>query len=217
MPKVKISGPISYTYLEVGDKKIHLFGDNHENLKHTCKSKNSVDIVDFLKKKFKSNKQPIDFFVEQDYETIQNNYKIINKTNKKYNPKKSPTYLEKVRDTFLRDYCFRKNKEICNKKYPNVRFHAGDYRDYKGLWCKDITYLYHVINNFYQVEDSPLYALLINNNRKEIKAYLKFIFTNLNTIPKILKLFDKCMKTKKMKDQLNKIDAIHKKKNKIIY
>ena len=214
MPKVKISGPISYTYLEVGDKKIHLFGDNHANLKHTCKSKNSVDIVDFLKNKFKSTKQPIDFFVEQDYETIQNNYKIINKTNKKYNPKKSPTYLEKVRDTFLRDYCFRKNKNICNKKYPNVRFHAGDYRDYKEVWCKIIRALYLELIKLVDA-NSPEYALIANNNRTEIKKYLEFLFADFNTLPKILLFFDKCMKTKKIKDQFNKIDTKYKTKIKL--
>ena len=48
MPNVKISGPISYTYLEVGKKRIYLFGDEHSSLYYDCNNA-SVDIIKFLK------------------------------------------------------------------------------------------------------------------------------------------------------------------------
>ena len=211
MPNVKISGPMSYTYLEVGKKRIHLFGDEHSSLDYKCKDKSAIDIVKFLKDKFKSTKEPIDFFVEQAYNTIETPYEFKKKNQLKLfkNSKIQTCYLSKLRTTFLKDGCFRREKEMCNKKYPNIRFHAADYRiSIKSIDARKILILY--TNVF--LNTNYLLSLLYSNNIPVLIKEMSIVLNEYDTISKIVGSFQKCLKTKKMKDQFTKINPKYKKK-----
>lgn len=211
MPNVKISGPISYTYLEVGKKRIHLFGDEHSSLYYNCNDKSSVDIIKFLKNKFKLTTEPIDFFVEQHYNTIEEPYKYKKQNTKKLekNIEIQTAYLGKVRSTFLKDGCFRRDKKKCNNKYPNIRFHAGDFRG--ALKSPNINKIRDLYWNYLTNKDYMI-LLLYTNNISSLKKELSVIFNKFNTISKIVTSFRKCLKTKKMRDQFIKISPIFRKK-----
>ena len=203
--KINLSGPISYSYYKLGDKNIHLFGDLHFSLDNQCKEK-SQDFIKYLNSKFNIDKE-IDIFVEVPYDKIErNNKNSFFKYFSNYITKETTkTYLEKFYKYFEMNGCFKRSKIECTKYYHNVRFHAADFRF--SSKCTSATYLFTLLNYMF-----ILNSYVHQGIQDRIISNKYILIEKIDTLNKLLTIFNGVFKCKKMNDQLKKIDKIKREK-----
>jgi len=153
---IKLSGIITFRYYEnVFGKNILLLGETHK-LDNICKdcSKGCVDIHRYLYYLAKNSNVCLDIFVEDSYFD-----KIAHKLGVKYNKYNSfvdntlSDGLDKWRSpiNFVRNAfrnCNTRDKETCQKEFPNLRYHFWDIR--KAIFSYDdnnteLTELEHLV------------------------------------------------------------------------
>ena len=203
---VNLSGPISYSYYKLGDKNIHLFGDLHFSLDFQCSVK-SIDFIKFLLNKFDCNKE-VDLFVEVPYSQIEKNNKgTIYKYFQNYITKETTkTYLEKLFKYFEMSGCFKRSKQECEHHYNNIRFHAADFRFAEK--CDPALTLFTLLNFMF-----ILSSYVQQGFQEKIRSSKHELFiVKVNTLSKLLAIFDKVLHCKKMNDQLRKISKTDREK-----
>uniref|UniRef100_A0A6C0IZZ5 USP domain-containing protein n=1 Tax=viral metagenome TaxID=1070528 RepID=A0A6C0IZZ5_9ZZZZ len=142
-----ISGPVSFIYHQFNRRNIFLLGDQHGNGRDgDCTIGLSCDVVDFLDKVFRESTAKVDFYIEH----------MFMKDDEKAKHTDTFDALKRVRRHF--SDCLVRNKKNCHDKYPNVRFHYTDIRDYMH---EDFSNPMFIVR----------YGLLLNTFSKKLKKY----------------------------------------------
>lgn len=201
----KIYGPVSFYYLEGGDKKIILFGEYHKRVKgDRCKDKNGkkISVENFLSFNIKNNSNFIDLFVEfHDY------FFPYRENRKNLIFSESSTLSNIVKELYEYGCKDRIDNPVVSCISGNLRLHSIDSRGYD--------YWNHLINNkikyvnigndfiisfiglmivsfnfntFYdQLQNTQLFNEYLFNINKCVEVFLK---TYRDNIPKFFTNFD---------------------------
>lgn len=193
-----INGPINIVRLE-GDiygikKKMYLFMDIHspKERETKCNEENSQDIVEFLKNEFNKNRTDmLDFFFEITKPNIEH---VKNMSDERYIARVAKLFAELINI---------KNDD--KDKFPKVRFHYIDIREY---YKEKIQYerikIIHNMNDQNMIKKHIRHIInILEDTKKSIKnieecnSETKCIFdkilnkyTNKDAIDKIKKMFD---------------------------
>jgi hypothetical protein len=208
LPNVNyITGPfsLSYHYIPSLDKKIYIFGENH-NSRHLCSgSLNSTFIVDYMVELFINTNVVIDFYIEDKLtkiEIVDEELEHLEKWNKD-NPDET---LEKLRMTFL--YC-RKNKEkkpwcIPNRiHYSDLRIaHFYDISKYTDMYENDAE-VYKMMYRFFLIESMETSEEKMIKLNQIDKSLFKKIFDKIHKSDSNY-FFNEILKNKNIKKQYNK-------------
>ena len=138
-------GPVSVTYLcsKYYDKKIYLFGDEHNLSTEKCMEKDgAVAIQNFLYDTIKYSDKYIDFFMEDDYRKIAKPYEENIYIG-------SDVFISLIRRKFR--LCGAMNKDFC--PLPNLRYHYSDVRG-KITNYLEIIILVDKFMYFYEQQDN---------------------------------------------------------------
>lgn len=126
---MKISGPINLVVLSKGKKKIFVFFDYHNDLNEQtqCEVDDAVNITTFLKSWFEKTTRELDFFFESSLGNLTIDKDSIRKRKKKLN-----NYIGTLELWLAEHFLYKKNenKVVRSNKYPKVRFHYIDIRQY---------------------------------------------------------------------------------------
>lgn len=190
--KEHINGPVNYVKLDGeinGIKKIfYVFMDKHFDLeKQTrCNNFDSKDISNYLYRKIKKTKTPINFFMEIRNEQIAE--PVSNKRGR---------YMEDVISLFKSEFIKKNNKVSFAKSNKNVRLHYLDIRDFFNLSV--------IMQEIKSEVDNTLSQIKINKpNVNLIKILDKKLLMITNYLIKIKTEIDNTIQEKK----LNKDDKM---------
>lgn len=200
MKNLLISGPVSYSKYKIDDKNIFMFGDVHYSKYYRCKEKSITipKLINNLAKKY--NNKYIDFFLEAPYSNIDSNYKSSFIQSYKTQLLTKTGFVE-VQKYYEKYGCFTKNRKLCEYKFPNIRFHAADFR---FSHCNENINM----NNFIQILYVILEMVYKGIDSKIVKKFIPII-KNFDTIDKLYKNILKILQCEKIKTQFNKIDKIY--------
>jgi hypothetical protein len=177
--KKYIEGPCyMYFYPNLNnDRKLLIFGENHNNPNICAKQKKGIKILNFLKQIAENDEECVDIYIETFYKTKQfTRYDLNYELQSMYGNIHEYTSLDSLRDNFRN--CDDRNKLFCN--YKNSRIHFSDPRIIMKTNVIDITgtidkYIKNVREG--NVIVSPELHLLITN-------LSSFCFMNDTTYPK---------------------------------
>lgn len=177
-----INGPINILFLtgkvEGINKQIHLFCDAHIHRKDQTKCPdNGINIDKYFDKKFRevsiSPSSPVyDFFMEIKPSSV----KITH-------DKENKNYINTVLDLFIQHFKTDNFKVKIPNKYPKIRLHYVDVRDY--LFRNIYNNMENMKNNIQSEKDlDKLEKLLVINNNMIQRTYNIFYKTKKKTIKK---------------------------------
>lgn len=192
-----LTGPIFHTIIHNTkyNKKIHLFGDKHVYTnRFSCNGKdtsaNSIYFPDYLEYYFTKG-------INKDINKGNNNGKIIDLfIELSYSYDKKISFLQSgiIDNVFLRfKSCFESlmDKSLCKNKYPNIRFHAMDIRDY-------------ISDDFSKEQEISLFNYFsqrINNMLGDVKKIHSGVSAKIDTLIQDFLSYDEFM----LSDKLNEI------------
>lgn len=226
-PRKTINGPINTVRLEgtIDNTKkiIYLFMDIHELIQFQtqCDDLESLDIHQYLTRTFKKlrhSKKKYDFLME-DFDTG---------ATREFHKQKSK-YIQQAKSLFAKEFNYEKNnKHIVarSKKYPTVRFHYLDIRNYSYLNIgSDSDFLFSVFDNV--KNDFTILARDIEKIKNQLNYIIKEtqmlidIVSESPNINKTIKELEKIKKEKPTVDAIKKLihltrKILHKYNNKDI-
>lgn len=207
-----ISGPIGINLYKKGNLKYLLVAASH--LPYD-KEPNSLALTEYLDSLFQ-NKDQWDFYIEQSIlvhpsKTLTPKIKFLDRfKSNKLRVKTTNDVIQDVLAYYQKQGCFSFQKDICNRKFNNVRFHFIDIRqDFFGKSCR-----MHFLLNYKQKQTSLFVQLaeifyskewkdnskLKNELSYNFDIFLMHVSDTLNCFnePKIIKQIAKSNETKKI-------------------
>lgn len=137
--KLYISGPCTYREYKIGERNIHIFGENHETTPEK-RGGECIDLIDILKIVIRRNNKKYDIFVENEIQTMNNDSEFYKMSNSKV--------INDIRGEF--SSCMMYNKSC---QYRNIRVHNTDFR---RVFKSSNNTWYKYMSNFYR---NPIYIL----------------------------------------------------------
>lgn len=170
---MQISGPISSSLYERGERHFLFLGDMHFSKMGDCANskKPSVDVTEWLHKILSTStpKHVIDLYLESQ----ERSPTFVEKFTQQMGITNSPGHIHDVINYFSSKQCLTKIKSKCAKLYPGARIH---YVDPRSKQISDLNqFMHHLRSLLFNSNQVPKIQLDEVQNESEFKKVVKWL------------------------------------------